>query len=173
MGQQVWCRPGAYRRLPLGCLTKPKSPNCLPGNSERTRAFSAFHLQAWGTWQLGTMAFVLCFCLGGGLFFCLFELATVCGTWIKPRSPALEAGSLNYWITREVLRTTGFGHQFEGCFVWLLLTTPPPSETHTCTHTCTHTIDLSFLCAEELNYVQMRTAVRWSPAQVGKSWKAL
>ena len=23
--------------------------------------------------------------------------------------------------------------------------------------------------AEELNYVQMRTAVRWSPAQVGKS----
>ena len=109
------------------------------------------------------------FLFGGGLFFCLFELATVCGTWIKPRSPALEAGSLNYWITREVLRTTGFGHQFEGCFVWLLLTTPPPSETHTCTHTCTHTIDLSFLCAEELNYVQMRTAVRWSPAQVGKS----
>ena len=45
---------------------------------------------------------------------------------------------------------------------------------HMCAHTCTYTIDFSPLGAEqELNYLQVRTAVSWSHAQVGKRGKGL
>lgn len=61
---------------------------------------------------------------------------------------------------------------------------PPPHNTQmfhtrtcTCVHTFTHvprTIDFSPFCVkQELNYLQTRTAVRWSHAQVEKSWKDL